>query len=109
MSYYFTSKDSQFYRLVLELARDPVICEAAKTMMDKLQGPEARGGMDLLQTLITYIQCNYNQSVTARALFLNRHSLLYRIRKIEEITGMSLTNHRDLFTLEVYARIMKNF
>ena len=66
-SYYFTSKDSRFYRLVLELARDPVICEAAKSMLDKLQGPDARGGMDLLHTLITYIQCNYNQSVTARA------------------------------------------
>ena len=65
--------------------------------------------MDLKHTLITYIQCNYNQSVTARMLFLNRHSLLYRIQKIEEITGMSLTDHRDLFTLEVYTRIMNNY
>ena len=108
-SYYFTSKDSRFYRLVLELARNPKIYEAAKAMMDKLQGPEARNGMDLKHTLITYIQCNYNQSVTARTLFLNRHSLLYRIKKIEEITGMSLTDHRDLFTLEVYTRIMNNY
>ncbi len=108
-SYYFTSKDSQFYRLVVELARDPVIYAAAKEMMEKLQRPDARAGMDLQHTLITYIQCNYNQSLTARALYLNRHSLLYRIRKIEEITGMSLTDHRDLFTLEVYTRIMKNY
>ena len=108
-SYYFTSKDSQFYRLVVELARDPVIYAAAKEMMEKLQGPDTRAGMDLQHTLITYIQCNYNQSLTARALYLNRHSLLYRIRKIEEITGMSLTDHRDLFTLEVYTRIMKNY
>lgn len=108
-SYYFTSKDSQFYRLVLELSRNPKIYEAAKAMMDKLQGTEARNGMDLKHTLITYIQCNYNQSVTARMLFLNRHSLLYRIKKIEEITGMSLTDHRDLFTLEVYTRIMNNY
>ena len=108
-SYYFTSKDSRFYHLVLELARDPIVFEAAKKMIGMLQEPMTRGGMDLLHTLITYIQCNYNQSVTARALFLNRHSLLYRMKKIEEITGMSLTDHRDLFTLEVYARIMKNF
>lgn len=108
-SYYFTSKDSRFYRLILDLSRNPETCEAARSMMDRLQIPEGGGRMDLKHTLITYIQCNYNQSQTARALFLNRHALLYRLKKIEEITGMSLTNHRDLFTLEVYTRIMNNY
>ncbi|MCV7226596.1 PucR family transcriptional regulator [Mycolicibacterium komossense] len=46
-----------------------------------------------------------NTSAAARALYLNRHSLLYRIKLIEELTGLSLKNHADRFQLEVSVRV----
>lgn len=56
---------------------------------------------DYIDTLRTYINCNYNISETARLCSLHRQSLLYRLEKIEELCGMSLKNHEDLFLLEL--------
>jgi purine catabolism regulator len=56
-----------------------------------------------MQTLMVYLATNYNASQTAKQLHLNRHSLLYRLRKIEHLTGLSLSDHEDLFVLEAFA------
>ena len=71
-----------------------------------LRSYDAGSTMDLLGTLSEYIKCNYNISKTARNLHIHRQSLLYRLDKIEEITEMSLNNHRDLFLLEVCIRML---
>ncbi|MBR7150621.1 MAG: helix-turn-helix domain-containing protein, partial [Oscillospiraceae bacterium] len=66
-------------------------------------------GIDLLGTLQTYIDCNYNISLTARNLYIHRQSLLYRLGKIEELTGMSLHDHKHLFLLEIYSHIHSGY
>jgi purine catabolism regulatory family protein/PucR-like helix-turn-helix protein len=59
----------------------------------------------LVHTLEILLDEATNTSAAARALFLNRHSLLYRIKLIEELTGMSLKNPTDRFQLEVCVRV----
>jgi DNA-binding PucR family transcriptional regulator len=59
----------------------------------------------LVHTLEILLDEATNTSAAARALFLNRHSLLYRIKLIEELTGMSLKNSADRFQLEVSIRV----
>ncbi|MDT5177478.1 MAG: hypothetical protein QOJ95_1676, partial [Mycobacterium sp.] len=59
----------------------------------------------LVHTLEILLDEATNTSAAARALFLNRHSLLYRIKLIEELTGMSLKNPADRFQLEVSVRV----
>ncbi|GEM_PF-1968686 len=59
----------------------------------------------LMHTLEILLDEAINTSAAARALFLNRHSLLYRIRLIEELTGLSLKNPADRFQLEVSIRV----
>lgn len=59
----------------------------------------------LVHTLEILLDEATNTSAAARALFLNRHSLLYRIKLIEELTGMSLKNPADRFKLEVSVRV----
>lgn len=56
-----------------------------------------------------FIQCNYNISLTARNLYIHRQSLLYRLSKIEELTGMSLREHQDLYLLEIYSHIYTGY
>ena len=46
---------------------------------------------------------------TARSLHIHRQSLSYRLEKIEQLTGMSLGSHEDLFLLEVYSRIYRSY
>lgn len=64
----------------------------------------ARG---LIGTLEVFLAENGNASSAARRLHLNRHSLLYRLRKIEELTGRSLGSHDDRFLLELGLRTAK--
>jgi len=66
-----------------------------------------RSARDLLGTLEVFLQENGNTSSAARRLHLNRHSLLYRLRKIEELTGRSLSRHDDRFLLELGVRLAK--
>ena len=59
----------------------------------------------LVHTLEILLNEATNISAAARALYLNRHSLLYRIKLIEELTGLSLKNPVDRFQLEVSVRV----
>lgn len=59
----------------------------------------------LVHTLEILLNEAINTSAAARALYLNRHSLLYRIKLIEELTGLSLKNPADRFHLEVSVRV----
>lgn len=62
----------------------------------------------LVRTLEVLLNEATNISAAARTLYLNRHSLLYRIKLIEELTGLSLKNPADRFQLEVSVRVHHN-
>jgi hypothetical protein len=47
----------------------------------------------LLDTLWVYLSCDQNASQASRVLFMHRNTLLYRVRHIEQLLGLSL---RDL-------------
>ncbi|MFQ7031480.1 MAG: helix-turn-helix domain-containing protein [Clostridium sp.] len=53
------------------------------------------------------MRCNYNKSETARELNLHRQSLIYRLKKIEELTGLSLNDHDSLYLLESCLRLLR--
>jgi len=63
---------------------------------------------DLYTTLRTYLECNLNQCTTAKALFIHRNSLLYRIKRINQLTGLDLNDVKvvrslvDSFRIETF-------
>lgn len=59
----------------------------------------------LVRTLDVLLQEGMNSSAAARRLYLNRHSLLYRVQLIEELTGYSLKDASDRFNLEISVRV----
>lgn len=77
--------------------------EAAEDVFRELLAYDKKTKVGLMQTLMVYLSTNYNATQTAKQLHLNRHSLLYRLRKIESLTGLSLSDHEDLFVLEAFA------
>ncbi|GAX90815.1 PucR family transcriptional regulator [Effusibacillus lacus] len=54
---------------------------------------------DLRETIHTFAQRGQNMAETARALFIHRNTLLYRIDKIYEITGKDIRRFEDLAVL----------
>ena len=105
----FTFKDTQEFQIISILSEHPEIRKTSEEVMGKLLEYNGSSRMDLMATLTEYIKRNYNTSLTARNLHIHRQSLLYRLEKIEALTGLSLTNHKDLFLLEIYSRIFSDF
>lgn len=56
-------------------------------------------GADLEQTVATFTECNLNVSEAARRLFMHRNSLLYRIERIRDLTGLDIRRFEDAVTL----------
>jgi purine catabolism regulator len=52
--------------------------------------------------------CGGRKNETVARLYLHRNTLAYRLRKIEEITGLSMEDARNVMTLGLAAKILLN-
>lgn len=60
---------------------------------------------ELVKTLIAYFKYNGNLSKMSQYLYTHYNTVLYRINRIEEITGMKLDNPNDRLNLELALKI----
>ena len=58
------------------------------------EGDEEYGG-ELLRSLEAFIEHNGQWENAARAVYCHRHTLRYRMRKVEELTGRDLSRAHD--------------
>jgi DNA-binding PucR family transcriptional regulator len=65
---------------------------------------QARGA-DLVNTLRAYIEAGYNLTRSAHALFVHPNTVVYRLRRIRELTGRDPGNPDDLLLLTLGLRI----
>jgi purine catabolism regulator len=76
---------------------------------DRTLGPllryDAGRGTQLVDTLEAFFGNMGNVSQTAEALYLHRNSLLYRLERIGEITGLDLNDPDDRFSLQLALRL----
>ena len=73
--------------------------EALRLFCDSILGPieasEGPYGGELMRSLEAFIEENGQWERAARRLYCHRHTLRYRIRRVEELTGRNLGNARD--------------
>ena len=62
---------------------------------------------ELLDTAERFLEYNLNVSETSRSLFMHRNTLLYRLDKIENATGLNIRNFSDAVTFRIIAVIYK--
>lgn len=105
----YTYEDTRQARIISLLSEDATLKSEAFDLMGQLSSYGDSSNIQLFETLVTYIDNNFNVSKTAKKLYIHRQSLLYRLSKIEELTGMSLKSSSDLFLLSVYARIFSGY
>ena len=94
-------------RVLLNLAQDHDMREIILSTIEPLVEYDNNRNMDLVGTFIAYNKTKGNVSQTARTLNLHRQSLLYRLKKIETLTGLSLIDHDDLFLLDLSIKTWK--
>ncbi len=97
--------DTKMERALLSLASNAEICIIAKETVTPLVEYEFHRDVSLIDTITVFNEHQCNVSKTARALSLHRQSLLYRLRKIESLTGLSLVDPNDLFLLNMSLKI----
>jgi PucR family transcriptional regulator, purine catabolism regulatory protein len=90
-----TYKDLGSFQLLLSLQDD----EALRLFCDSILGPieasEGPYGGELMRSLEAFIEENGQWERAARRLYCHRHTLRYRIRRVEELTGRNLSSARD--------------
>lgn len=97
-----------FYKILSEKNRgdlDSFVQELLKPVFDYDQ---TRKG-ELIKTLETYYETNRNLKMTSTKLFTHYNTVLYRIKKIEELTGLCFDNPEDVLNLEIAVNILKLF
>ncbi|MEA4893056.1 MAG: PucR family transcriptional regulator ligand-binding domain-containing protein [Peptococcaceae bacterium] len=104
-----TFKDSAVFKILSTLSEHTEIHQLSQKALAPLLDYQAKHFTELMETLIVFIKNNYNLSQTARQLHLHRQSLIYRMKKIEELTGLALDDHNNLFLLEIYTRMNSTY
>ncbi|RXT04574.1 helix-turn-helix domain-containing protein [Ammoniphilus sp. CFH 90114] len=75
---------------------DPTLLE--HYIEDKL-GPLLTVGEECYETLAMLMECNKNHKVTAQRLHIHQNTLYYRLKKIEQILGVSIDNEVEWLNL----------
>ena len=63
------------------------------------------GGGELLRTLEAYFDNNGNLSQAAESLYIHRNTLIYRMERIAEISGLDLDNTETRLAVQLALRI----
>jgi len=95
--------DLSVYRLLLQLELHPDL----QIFKNEILGPllSYEGGGDLVKTLDAYFENNAVLSHAAEALFIHRNTLIYRMERIAEITGLDLANNETRLAVQLALRI----
>jgi hypothetical protein len=98
--------DLGIHRLLLRVPDVGDLRAFADEVIGKLLDEEEATGMEYLTTLSVYFNENSSPRRTAQRLHVHPNTVSYRIRRVEEITGLSFDVHRDRLMAEVAVEIL---
>jgi purine catabolism regulator len=87
-----THEDLGAFTLLLSLQDDDALRAYSDGILAPIEDTEGDYGDELLRSLEAFIEQNGNWERAARELYCHRHTLRYRIRKVEELTGRDLSS-----------------
>ncbi len=83
------------FQLLLSLQDDEALGSYCRSVLEPIEQGEGDYGDELVRSLDVFIEHNGHWEKAANALFCHRHTLRYRIRRIEQLTGRDFSNARD--------------
>ena len=99
-------EDLGIHRLLLQVPDLAELRTFATEILGELYRQDAHRSADLLATLACYFRENSSPQRTARTLHLHPNTVAYRIRRIQEITGLRLDTYRDRLMAQVAIEIL---
>ena len=97
--------DLGIYRLLFSKEQKREMEEYLAETLLPLINYDREKGTDLLKTLEIYFDCNFNLKKVSERLFTHYNTIVYRLERIREITGIDLENAEERFKLELALKI----
>ncbi|HWX45292.1 MAG TPA: PucR family transcriptional regulator, partial [Solirubrobacteraceae bacterium] len=83
------------FQLLLSLQDDDALLSYCRGVLGPVEAGEGDYGDELLRSLDVFIEHNGHWEKAANALYCHRHTLRYRIRRVEQLTGRDFSTARD--------------
>src|SRR5439155_24721427 len=90
-----TYRELGSFQLLLSLQDDAALRLFCDSILGPIDDCDGHYGEELMRSLEAFIECNGQWERAAQRLYCHRHTLRYRIRKVEDLTGRDLSNARD--------------
>ena len=97
--------DLSVYRLLLQIEHSTEL----RTFQEEILGPlmAYENGKELIRTLEIYFERNGNLKKTSNTLYIHRNTLIYRLERIQEITGLDLNDPETRLALQLTLHIRR--
>lgn len=95
------SVDAALDRLVDAIRENCEVDSLLHPALDIIERYDRENQTDLLRTLRVYLENDCNAQKCGRLLFLHRNSLVYRVHRIQEISGCDLSNPTERSFLRI--------
>ncbi|HKJ36615.1 MAG TPA: PucR family transcriptional regulator ligand-binding domain-containing protein [Solirubrobacterales bacterium] len=92
-------EDLGAFTLLLSVQDDEALRTYADNLLAPIEDGEGEYGPELLRSLEAFIERNGQWERAARDLYCHRHTLRYRIKRVEELTGRDLGQAQDRIEL----------
>jgi len=92
-----TRDDLGALSLIFAMSEDDSLRTFVSTVLEPIGDPEDPFTQELLHSLEVFLDCNGGWEKASRKLYCHRHTLRYRMNRIEELTGRDLGRVRDRF------------
>jgi sugar diacid utilization regulator len=92
-------------RLIIRAASTAESVELCESVLGRVVSHDRLRGAQLLSTFRAYIRSGWSVTETARALHVHTHTVHYRLRRLQELSGLDLRDSDDRLTLELAMRI----
>lgn len=83
------------FQLLLSLQDDEALASYCQSVLGPVESDEGEYGDELLRSLDVFIEQNGHWERAAQALYCHRHTLRYRIKRVEALTGRDFSHARD--------------
>src|SRR3954452_24224096 len=93
--YVASYRDLGAFQLLLSLQDDEALRLYCDSVLAPLEDASGEYGDELIRSLEAFIEQNGQWERAARELYCHRHTLRYRIRRVEQLTGRDLSSARD--------------
>ncbi|MBR7061861.1 MAG: helix-turn-helix domain-containing protein [Clostridia bacterium] len=92
-------------RLVCEIPQEIGIEYVRETFGSRLE--RGRASEELLRTVKMFLDCNMNASEAAKAMYIHRNTMTYRLEKFQKLTGLDCASFGDGLRVRIALLILQ--